>query len=84
MEPIRRVLSQKGRYYEAACTSIDPAARTLTCSYPEHTGLEAASSEFTLPYDILILGEACGNWTRACHEELCACADNVQVQVSGQ
>ena len=44
IEPIRRILHQKGRYYEALCQSIDPAAKTLTCSYPENTGLEAASS----------------------------------------
>ena len=55
VEPIRRVLYQKGRYYEAVCTGIDPVARTLTCRPPDQPGL-ATASEFTLPYDILILG----------------------------
>ena len=52
IEANRKLMQGKGRYFEAACTSIDPKNRVLGACFPKHAGL--ASHCFTLQYDILI------------------------------
>lgn len=54
VEPVRRIVGKKGKYYEAVVSDIDPANKTVTASFPEDAGLDSFS--FTVPYDILILG----------------------------
>ena len=53
VEPVRNVLKGKGRYFEAVCHAVDPAARDLVCCFPADSGLDQAC--FKVPYDVLVV-----------------------------
>ncbi|KAK9815675.1 hypothetical protein WJX72_007865 [[Myrmecia] bisecta] len=53
VEPIRKIASGKGRYFEAVCESIDPNKRTLVACFPQDVGLAEAC--FKVPFDLLVL-----------------------------
>ena len=46
--------SWQGKYFEAICTDIDPAERSLVACFPPEAGLDDTC--FKVPYDMLILG----------------------------
>ncbi|KAL3151414.1 tubulin alpha 1 [Trebouxia sp. C0009 RCD-2024] len=52
IESMRKIIGQKGRYFEAAVTGIDAAKQTLTANFPKHAGIEQYN--FEVPYDILV------------------------------
>ena len=49
-EPIRNLLPPGAVFYEAAATTVDPSARTVSC-----VSAHAPTTPFTLPYDTLVL-----------------------------
>eukprot|EP00884_Botryococcus_braunii_P007779 jgi/Botrbrau1/17001/Bobra.49_2s0060.1 len=53
VEPIRRVVNRKGKYFEAVAQSIDPVSKTLVACFPKDAGMDEAC--FKVPYDILVL-----------------------------
>ncbi|KAK9812482.1 hypothetical protein WJX73_003352 [Symbiochloris irregularis] len=63
VEPVRRIMAGKGRYYEAEATAIDPKNKTITAHFPEDAEknprdvpIESNLRSFQIPYDILVLG----------------------------
>ncbi|KAL4442460.1 hypothetical protein ABPG77_005044 [Micractinium sp. CCAP 211/92] len=71
VESIRKIVGEKGTYYEARVTDIDPAARSLTCvkefcevcAARKHSGHTEADHTFSLPYDILLCAVGAVNAT---------------------
>lgn len=61
VEPVRAVLGDKGKFYEAKCTEILPEERSIVACFPEDAGFPEAC--FKVPYDILVLGVGCVNNT---------------------
>ncbi|KAL4447850.1 hypothetical protein ABPG75_005069 [Micractinium tetrahymenae] len=71
VESIRKIVGDKGTYYEARVADINPATRTLTCvkEYCEvcaarkHSGHTEADHTFTLAYDIVLCSVGAVNAT---------------------
>eukprot|EP00887_Chlorella_sp_A99_P003621 scaffold7.g3621.t1 len=70
VEPIRSLLCNKGRYYEAQCLSIDPQRRELVCETEscevcERRGKRGPdhSHEFRVGYDVLLVAVGAQNAT---------------------
>lgn len=61
VEPVRSVLGDKGKFYEAKCTEILPDERSIVACFPEDAGFPEAC--FKIPYDTLVLGVGCVNNT---------------------
>ncbi|KAK9839229.1 hypothetical protein WJX81_002839 [Elliptochloris bilobata] len=61
VEPVRRVLKKKGKYFEAICNDIDPVERSLVACFPPEAGLDEAC--FKVPYDMLVLAVGSSNNT---------------------
>jgi NADH:ubiquinone reductase (non-electrogenic) len=61
VEPVRSVLKNKGRFFEAKCNEILPEEKAIVACFPEDAGFPEAC--FKLPYDILILSVGCVNNT---------------------
>ena len=61
VEPMRAVLTGKGRFYEAKCTEILPEERAIVACFPEDAGFPEAC--FKVPYDVLLLTVGCVNNT---------------------
>jgi NADH:ubiquinone reductase (non-electrogenic) len=58
VEPIRKYCKRKGKlhkikYYEAECTAVDVAKKTITCE--DVSKVKAIVPKFTLPYDYLVV-----------------------------
>jgi NADH:ubiquinone reductase (non-electrogenic) len=62
VEPVRRILGSKGQYYEAVCSAIDPAAKTLTACFPQEDG--SCRDPFVLHFDMLVV--ATGSVSNTC------------------
>ncbi|KAK9830323.1 hypothetical protein WJX72_011009 [[Myrmecia] bisecta] len=54
VEPVRRLIGKKGKYFEAVVQDIDPADKSLVACFPLDANLGEAC--FKLPYDILVIG----------------------------
>lgn len=54
VEPVRRIITGKAEYFEAACTEVDPVKKEVVACFPEDTGMDKLC--FRVPYDILVLG----------------------------
>lgn len=54
VEPIRRIMAGKGKYFEAVASEINPEEKSLVACFPADTGMDECC--FKLEYDILILG----------------------------
>jgi NADH:ubiquinone reductase (non-electrogenic) len=54
VEPVRSVMTNKGKFFEAQCKEIFPEEKSLVCCFPEDAGFPEAC--WKLPYDILVLG----------------------------
>jgi NADH:ubiquinone reductase (non-electrogenic) len=61
VEPVRAVLGNKGKFFEAKCTEIMPEERSIVACFPEDAGFPEAC--FRIPYDTLVLGVGCINNT---------------------
>ena len=61
VEPVRAVLKNKGRFFEAKCNEILPEEKSIVACFPEDAGFPEAC--FKLPYDILVLSVGCVNNT---------------------
>ena len=61
VEPVRAVLGNKGKFFEAKCTEIMPDERSIVACFPEDAGFPEAC--FKIPYDVLIMGVGCINNT---------------------
>ncbi|KAL4519751.1 hypothetical protein Ndes2526B_g01679 [Nannochloris sp. 'desiccata'] len=61
VEPVRAVLGNKGKFFEAKCTEIMPEERSIVACFPEDAGFPEAC--FKIPYDTLVLGVGCINNT---------------------
>lgn len=61
VEPVRSVLKNKGRFFEAKCNEILPEEKSIVACFPEDAGFPEAC--FKLPYDILVLSVGCVNNT---------------------
>lgn len=61
VEPVRAVLGDKGKFYEAKCTEVLPDERSIVACFPEDAGFPEAC--FKIPYDTLIMGVGCVNNT---------------------
>lgn len=61
VEPVRAVMSSKGKFFEAKCTEILPEERSIVACFPEDAGFPEAC--FKIPYDILVMAVGCVNNT---------------------
>jgi len=64
MQPIRHILRYKKasvRFFEADCTSIDPANKTLTIA--DTSELKGDINETQIPFDYLVVGVGAQNST---------------------
>ncbi|KAK9866248.1 hypothetical protein WJX84_006230 [Apatococcus fuscideae] len=64
VEPVRKIMRNKGKYYEAICQDIDPKNKNIVACFPKDTGLEEAC--FRIPYDILVVAVGSINNTFGC------------------
>ncbi|KAK9818387.1 hypothetical protein WJX72_011813 [[Myrmecia] bisecta] len=57
VDPVRSHITDKGNYYEAECTDIDPERKVVTCRYPKaYRGAEGEKERvFQLSYDMLVV-----------------------------
>ncbi|KAL4428590.1 hypothetical protein ABPG77_008902 [Micractinium sp. CCAP 211/92] len=54
VEPVRAVLGNKGKFFEAKCTDINPEEKTIVACFPEDAGFPEAC--FKIAYDHLVIG----------------------------
>eukprot|EP00891_Asterochloris_glomerata_P001208 jgi/Astpho2/1208/Aster-08175 len=56
VDPVRRHISDRGNYFEAAAVDVDHDKRLIRCKFPKEFkgGPEDSTQEFTVPYDVLV------------------------------
>ncbi|KAL3146637.1 tubulin alpha 1 [Trebouxia sp. C0010 RCD-2024] len=54
VEPIRRIMAGKGKYFEAVASDIDPEKKSIVACFPADAGMDECC--FKMEYDILVLG----------------------------
>lgn len=54
VEPIRRIMAGKGKYFEAVASDIDVEKKTIVACFPADAGMDECC--FKMDYDILVLG----------------------------
>ena len=61
VEPVRAVMTNKGKFFEAKCTEIMPDEKAIVACFPEDAGFPEAC--FKISYDILVMAVGCVNNT---------------------